>query len=628
MLSYPASWVGRRRAARASTRRITLRAVAVALCATAARGQELLSIAHGQADFDAFGLAATAVGDLDGDGIDDLLVGAPFASTIHYDEGAAYVLSGATRVILFAWHGVVPEDQLGFAVAALDDLDGDGVNDLLIGMPNQAGSAQTGSAFIRSGSSGVLLGTLSGHAAGVAFGAALAALPDLNADGVGEFAVGAPGGSSYSVYDGATITEIYRVTGLQSASGFGWSLAGAGDIDQDGVVDVLVGAPYWRDASGIVTGRVTVRSGVDGSVLRIHVGENASAFTNDYFGSTIANVGDVDADGCFDYVIGAWGYGSCQEGRIYVYSGATGAELLQIDGTACGETCGATIAAAGDVDHDGVPDLQVGDPLYGVDQRGRVRLISLADGHELSFAEGLAGDRLGTAVTAACDLEHDGIVDLLVSAVGPVDNFVGAVSRYACLAPAITAMTPARGDHLEATTVRLDGAAYRLESGFVVEVEGVAQSNVNVIDSTRCDFDVAAGPAGPALITVRNVFGANSATFQRTPATSVTGDLVPGGSGTWTTLVDVGDGVLLLAGLLPQVAVPVPPYDGLLAILPYTVVWIEPAAVGDQLALDFDIEDDASLSGITLLAQALAGPRLGGKDKSGSWSNVIEVTIQ
>jgi hypothetical protein len=611
---------------------MTLRAITMiatmALLAPHASAQEPVWSASGEALFDSFGGALDLVGDVDGDAIDDVLVGAPYSNINLYSAGSAWLLSGATGAALQTWRGSGLNDQLGLALASVDDADGDGLADVVIGVPNYAGSSVAGSAELRSSATGALLRTYLGVLAGGAFGASVTALDDLDGDGVRELLIGAPGAAAFYVYDGATGTQRFQQVSIQSGSNLGWSSARCDDVDGDGVADLLVSSPFWRDLNGTVVGRLQVRSGVDGSTLRCHYGENTSSFQNDFYGYTVVSLTDRDSDGVRDYATCAWGWGSCQQGRVYVYSGASGSELARFDGMACGDFAGFALADLGDVDHDGVGDLGIGYPNRGPSGEGLFSLRSGADGHELSRIEGGAHERLGIVAAPGGDLDHDGDADLVIAAIGSASSFTGSVARVECEAPSFAAMTPERGSYKTTTAVALTGHALRAEAGLVVEVDGVAVADLVAVDSAHCTFTVLAGPAGLPTLTLRTAFGSVDAPYKRTPATTVAGDFVPGGSGLWSTFLEPGDAALLIAGLPPRVALSTPPFDGVLEIAPYTVVWFEPPVTGDRFDLAFTIEDDPALVGLRVLAQSLAGPKLGGKHKDGCWTNAVEIEIR
>jgi hypothetical protein len=129
-----------------------------------------------------------------------------------------------------------------------------------------------------------------------------------------------------------------------------------GDVNRDGVADIYA-SDFSNAASGPVTGRIYVRSGIDGRPLLTLTGERAG----DAFGVGPADVGDVDKDGYDDLVIGAWQHASAAPsgGKIYLYSGRDGRLMRSITGRIAGETLGFDAAGIGDVDGDGTVDLLV-----------------------------------------------------------------------------------------------------------------------------------------------------------------------------------------------------------------------------------------------------------------------------
>lgn len=593
-----------------------------------ATAQEWQQHFSGEAALDTFGTTIAVVGDLDGDSVDDLLIGAPNSSTNAWHGGAAYAYSGATRTLLATWRGQRLDDALGLALCGPGDLDGDGVGELLIGAPNMIGGTIRGQVKLYSGATRALLRTFDGAVPGDAFGSSIAALADQTGDGVPEIAIGAPGASAYFIYDGANGGEVGQFTSLQPDSSLGNAIAPADDLDHDGIGDFFVSAPFWRDSSGTVVGRLQLRSGRDGSVLRNHYGENRSSFMVDFYGWTAIAVTDVDRDGVRDYATGAWAFGSCQEGRIYVYSGQSGLEIGRYDGSDCGDLSGCLLADGGDLDGDGSGDLLVGHPQHGSDNEGQLELLAALDGSELSRIDGEPRTRLGAGIAAAADLDHDGAPDLLVASIGAATTYVGEVDRYECHAPTVAALSLARADHRDDTTVTLTGSALRAEAGLVVELDGERVPDLVPLDSTSCQFRVPPGAPGPVVLAVATRFGRVELTFLRTPAITLSGSLAPGGSGVWSSHVDDGDGLLLIAGIPPAQPTATPPYRGKLALLPYFVVALVPDVTGDRFDLPFDIADDPALSGVTLLVQALAGPKLGGKGKDAGWTNWIEFTIE
>ena len=194
-------------------------------------------------------------------------------------------------------------------------------------------------------------------APGISSRTALARIGDLDGDGYDEFVAGAPqaasGGSGYArIYSGFDGTVIRTHAGAASGARTGLGLASLGDLDGDGVPDYAVGSP-GEGAGGLVR----VHSGADGSLLRTH----AAPAAGDAFGFALGGGTDLDRDGVAELVVGAPRWGAAP-GSVWAFSGATGSELLRLDGTAAIDWFGAAVAGAGDFDGDGHGDLVDGAP--------------------------------------------------------------------------------------------------------------------------------------------------------------------------------------------------------------------------------------------------------------------------
>ena len=383
-----------------------------------------------QADGVGFGAAVGAVGDLDGDGRPDLLVGAPAdPAGGGPDAGSVHALSAELRdPALFHLHGDAPEDEWGFAVAGLGDVDGDGTSDLLIGAPrSDAGALDGGAGFVISGRTGVRLLGLPGTGGGDQLGFAVAGSVDADGDGTADLLLGAPnldqGGlvnrGALQVSSGASGAPLQLLLGDSAGDRLGWSAAGPGDLDGDGRGDFLAGIP-GEDANGPNSGAVRLYSGQAGNVLFTVAGDQSG----DALGFALAGVGDVDGDGTPDWIAGAHlaDAGAPDAGLARVFSGATAAALFTFTGDAAGDQAGEAVAGAGDLDLDGTPDLLVGLPradVGGAAGAGRARAYSGATGallFELAGSE--PGELLGLAVSGAGDADADGTADFAVGAPG------------------------------------------------------------------------------------------------------------------------------------------------------------------------------------------------------------------
>lgn len=367
---------------------------------------------------DNFGYNVSA-GDVDGDGRADFLVGAP--RTASTSPGTATLFSGSTGSVLFPVAGTVNGQYLGYAVSILGDTSGDGRPDFLVGAPRSL--SDKGSVFLYSGADGGERYHFDGLATTYAIGYAVAGLGDLDGDGQADFAVSsaAPAADRYAgrvfIYSGATGALIREIPSPADAEYFGTALAAVGDLNGDGKMELLVGAGQQTgaDAGAVVgPGRAYVYSGADGSLLYAKSG----VAVGDVFGQAVAAAGDINGDGVPDFVVGARyadPYGRVDAGSVYVYSGADGSQLASYHGETAGDMFGSSLASAGDLNGDGIADLVVG--AYGgggATRPGAIYVLSGKDGSVLykRVGEG-AGASLGFSAAAA-DVSGDGNLDLLV----------------------------------------------------------------------------------------------------------------------------------------------------------------------------------------------------------------------
>jgi hypothetical protein len=386
------------------------------LCGELASAQSVVGEFQGTTAHEAFGAAAVSLGDVNGDGVPDFAVSAPRHVLLSTGAGQVHVYSGASLTSLWSAAGSFDKDHFGFALANVGDLDGDGASDLLIGAPQLSPGGHltvgpAGYAEVRSGAGGALIHHLNGTWSEEQFGHAVAGLGDLNGDGVGDFAVGSSqggnGGSgtgAVRVCSGSDAAELFTLNGFNGGSQFGRTVASAGDIDGDGLAEILVGAPGHT----FNTGRVHLYSGTGGAPLWTWLGPSQQA----RFGSALAGPGDLDLDGVPDIAIGApSAHGPVNyTGSLSVYSGATKALIFAVFGPATSSYFGATVVGLGDITNDGRPDLLVGAhaSVYQGTYSGHASVLSGHQGQELGRVYGKHLEYLGSSVALLGDLTGDG----------------------------------------------------------------------------------------------------------------------------------------------------------------------------------------------------------------------------
>lgn len=320
----------------------------------------------------------------------------------------ALVGEASGQELLFESAGVAQE-RYGYALAAAGDVDLDGVGDLLVGTGDPR-------VVLRSGATHATLLSIDAPAGAGFFGRAVAAGGDLDGDGVPDLLVGGPQGGPGSegrvhAYSGADGALLFELEGGAANDSFGFDVDAVGDVDLDGVPDVLVGA--WRaDPGGNASGEATLFAGADGAVLRSHPGQLADART----GFQVDAAGDVDGDGLPDYLVAASNWSG--RGRVDLFGGADGVALLGWIGDAPGDNFGFRIDGGADVDGDGVPDVLIGanENDKGGTNAGLARVYSGGDAAPLlEFVGDAPGDELGW-VAFAGDVDGDARADLLLGA--------------------------------------------------------------------------------------------------------------------------------------------------------------------------------------------------------------------
>ncbi len=302
---------------------------------------------------DQLGSSLCGAGDVDGDGFADVLVGAPQATAQHWNKAGGYtrIYSGRSGEAIRSQAPKTPTQGFGTVVANVGDLDGDGMDDLAANAPIPLFDYVK----VYSGRTGKILQAQFSPFAGTVFGSALLGVGDFDGDGRDDYAVGDPFDSwtgwehSYSwIHSGATGEVLLQLSGSFPNDGFAVALATPGDLEGDGKPDLWVGSwgGYVRRYSGPASDRIVqeIRSPLQG------------------FGGSVA-CADLDRDGSLDLLVGApysGGLAGEQVGSVLAFSGPKGQRLFQFDGSAPLDRIGTSLAAMGDLDGDGFEEFAVG----------------------------------------------------------------------------------------------------------------------------------------------------------------------------------------------------------------------------------------------------------------------------
>lgn len=493
-----------------------------------------------------FGTCVAGAGDVNGDGYADLIVGAPGIST---GQGRVDLYHGTSSGTLVATapasnrSGTTAGERLGARLSTGGDLNGDGYADIVVGAAGYGSGS--GRAMVFFGSAvGINLGATvpwyKNGSAGQALGASVYTAGDINGDGLSDLLVGVPGAAGGAgevrLYHGGTslpaTTPAWSVTGGANFAVLGRCLATAGDVNADGYADVLVGLPGLNGSKGRVMLFLGSASGLSPTPVWTKDGENAQ----DNFGHCVASAGDVNGDGYSDVLISAPSYPNYGwMGKVYLFHGGPGGLSASPAWVKTGEKAedrfGWSVASAGDVNGDGYSDVAVGAYMFQVGSAD-IGKAYVFHGSATGLAATAAWSALGTqasffanSVSTAGDVNGDGYDDLIVGAPfwdvdlggGTISHNNGAAFVYhgspAGLSPVAdwSIIGAHHGDEFGA------GVSYAGDvngDGYSDVVIGAMRSNIGAPPTVT-------GEAGKAFV----YLGRPTVGLELTPATVITGTL-------------------------------------------------------------------------------------------------------
>jgi len=393
-----------------------------------------------------FGRVVATAGDINKDGLSDTIVGAPFYDSGEADEGAVFVYLGGDDGSPWMAQSNQAGAHFGAAVSTAGDINGDGYSDFLVGAPEYTQTtSHCGAVFVYAGGATSPVSPYAvyyGAHADAMFGASVAPAGDINKDSFGDIIIGSPTfengstdeGAAY-VYMGAAsgLTLIWTCEGNVAGGYYGVSVSTAGDVNNDGASEIIVGASMFSDGQAN-EGAAFLYAGSATGPAATPVWTAQSNAAEAFFGYSVATAGDVNGDGYSDVIIGAYAYDGAvtNSGAAFVWHGGgdylgdngtpANADWVE-EGTQADSYFGVSVSLAGDVNSDGYADVIVGAPYMdaGLTDEGRAYVyLGTNTGLEATPSWMDDGDqaeaKYGMCVATAGDINGDGHSDVAVGA--------------------------------------------------------------------------------------------------------------------------------------------------------------------------------------------------------------------
>jgi hypothetical protein len=405
---------------------------------------------YGRQAEERLGSSVSNAGDVNGDGYADVLVGAPGYDFWENDAGRVMLFLGSALGLSSTPDWIMAIDvagaYFGSSLATAGDVNGDGYADVLIGAKNYSnGQTEKGAVFVYLGSPEGLMSEpawiMEGDEEGTRFGASVATAGDINGDGYSDVIIGEPYYTESGVTpDGRVFVFMGSLAGLEDSASwqatyhipncqYGYSVGPAGDINGDGLGDIIVGSyPNSWDVRGVVDVYTGSANGLSDTPAWRGKGAPMSVSTRESFGNSVCTAGDVNGDGQSDIIIGD-SYYLLGDGRALVYLGFRAETSMELqwdwksDGHQDNGWLGHSVASAGDVNGDGHPDVIAGEFLSdgAYEDAGAAHIyLSGESGLEAQPSWTMTGSHYGEwfgySVASAGDVNSDGFGDVIIGA--------------------------------------------------------------------------------------------------------------------------------------------------------------------------------------------------------------------